>query len=93
MTQFTGKKPSLKAQLAERDSTIIALNNDITTLSQMLEQEQMKIRVPKNISVSQYNSLIDWLIQNKPEPDFPKEVPGKIEEPAPQDVESDSKVS
>lgn len=86
MTNFKGKKPTVKdlnQTIAARDKTIEELNNDLHALAEMLEREQNTVRVPKDLTVIQYNSLIDHLIKNRPEPVFPAEVPEKVQGESP----------
>ena len=74
-------KPTVKQLqkvIAERDQTIKELTRDLVIMAERLEHEESVVRVPKKLRVSDYNSLIDHLIENRPEPIFPKEVPAKM---------------
>lgn len=83
----------LKRKIAEQADTITNLNNDMHALADMLYQEQHhNYRVPEKLTVHMYNSLIDHLTKNKPEPEFPKELPEKLAELAPLAVVKDEEI-
>lgn len=83
-------KPKTRQEL---EKTIEELTGDVIKLSQMLEREQRTARVPKEMTVVQYNSLIDHLNANRPEPLYSKDVPLPVELSIVKDVESESHVN